>query len=59
MAHKIDIKEMIPLEELLLSTIQTQERLIKLLERKGLLTREEIGGEMTRTVRSYERKIWN
>jgi hypothetical protein len=59
MAHKIDIKEMIPLEELLLSTIQTQERLIKLLERKGLLTREEIGGEMTRTVRGYERKIWN
>lgn len=59
MAHKIDLKEMIPLEELLLSTIQTQERLIKLLERKGLLTREEIGGEMTRTVRGYERKIWN
>jgi hypothetical protein len=59
MAHKIDIKEMIPLEKLLLSTIQTQERLIKLLERKGLLTREEIGGEMTRTVRGYERKIWN
>ncbi len=59
MAHKIDIKEMLPLEELLLTTIETQERLIKLLESKGIMTREEIAGEITRPVRGYDQKIWS
>jgi len=59
MAHKIDIREMLSLEELLLSTIKTQERLIKLLESRGVLTREEIAGEITRTVKGYDQKIWS
>ena len=59
MAHKIDLEEMLPFEELLLTTIRTQERLIALLEQKGVVTKEEVIGEMRQGWRNYENIIWS
>jgi len=59
MAHKIDFEEMLPLEELLLNTILTQERLIALLEQKGVVSKEEVIGEMRKGLRQYERILWS
>ena len=42
MAEKMDLKEMVTLEELIMSNVFTQEALINLLRRKGLITNEEL-----------------
>mgnify|MGYP001589950545 FL=1 len=42
MARKMDLKDMVSLEELILSNVFTQEALIKLLCKKGLITNEEL-----------------
>ncbi len=42
MADKMDIKEMVELEELILSNIFTQEALINLLRKKGIITNDEL-----------------
>lgn len=39
---KLDLKEMFPLEELIMSNVFTQEALINLLRKKGLITNEEL-----------------
>jgi len=42
MAKKLDLKEMCTLEELIMSNVFTQEALINLLSKKGLITNEEL-----------------
>jgi len=42
MAKKLDLKEMFTLEELIMSNVFTQEALINLLRKKGLITNEEL-----------------
>lgn len=42
MAEKMDPKEVISFEELLLSQVFSQEAIVNLLVRKGILTKEEI-----------------
>lgn len=42
MAKKLDLKEMVTLEELIMSNVFTQEALINLLRKKGLITNEEL-----------------
>lgn len=42
MAKKLDLKEMVTLEELILSNVYTQEALINLLVKKGLITNDEV-----------------
>jgi hypothetical protein len=42
MAKKLDLKEMVTLEELIISNVYTQEALINLLRGKGLITNEEL-----------------
>ena len=42
MAQKLDLKEMVTLEELIMSNVFTQEALINLLVKKGLITNEEL-----------------
>ena len=42
MAKKLDLKEMVTLEELLMSNVYTQEALINLLRKKGLITNKEL-----------------
>lgn len=39
---KLDLKEMVTLEELIMSNVFTQEALINLLRKKGLITNEEL-----------------
>lgn len=42
MGNKLDPKESASFEEVLISNVYTQEAIINVLERKGLLTRKEI-----------------
>jgi hypothetical protein len=48
MAKKLDLKEMVTLEELILSNVYTQEALINLLVKKGLITNDEVIEEIKR-----------
>jgi hypothetical protein len=48
MADKLGNKETVSIEELLFSNVYTQEALVNVLVRKGLITREEIIEEIKR-----------
>jgi hypothetical protein len=41
-AEKLDLKETVSFEELLMSNVYTQEALINLLEAKGIITKAEL-----------------
>ena len=48
MAEKLDPKETVTFEELLMSNVYTQETLINLLEKKGIIDKKEWLEEMRR-----------
>ena len=48
MAEKLDMKEIVSFEELLMSNIYTQEALINLLEAKGIIKKPELLQEIRR-----------
>lgn len=48
MAEKLDLKEMVTIEELIMSNVFTQEALINLLLKKGLITNDELIEEIKR-----------
>lgn len=48
MAKELDSKELVSFKELLLSNVYTQEALMNLLEKKGLLTKKEVLEEIKR-----------
>lgn len=48
MGEKLDPKETATFEELLLSNVYTQEALINLLEKKGIINKEELLEEIKR-----------
>ena len=48
MAKRIDPKETVSFEELLMSNVYTQEALINLLEAKGIITKAKLLEEITR-----------
>jgi hypothetical protein len=48
MAEKLDQKEIVDLKELLMSEIIQSEALINLLDRKGLISKQELLEEMKR-----------
>lgn len=48
MAEKLNPKETVSFEELLMSNVYTQEALINLLEKKGLFKKEELLEELRR-----------
>lgn len=48
MAEKLDQKETITFEELLMSEVYTREALINLLEKKGLINKKELLEEIKR-----------
>jgi hypothetical protein len=48
MAKQDDPRETIPLEEVVMSNVYTQEAIVNLLEKKGLVTKEEVMEEMKR-----------
>ncbi len=55
MAEKLDLKEMISFEELLMSNIYTQEALINLLETKGIITKAELLEEIKKLKENQKR----
>ena len=48
MAEKLDPKEVVTTDELAVSNMYVQEALMNLLEKKGIMTREEVLGEIKR-----------
>ena len=48
MAEKLDPKETVTFEELLMSNVYTQEALINLLAKKGIVNKEELLEEIKR-----------
>jgi len=48
MARKLDPKEAVSFEELLMSNVYTQEALINLLEKKGIVTKANLLEEIKR-----------
>jgi hypothetical protein len=48
MANKEDLGDSVPLEDVVMSNVFTQEAIINLLEKKGLVTKEEVMEEMKR-----------
>jgi hypothetical protein len=48
MAKKEDSREAVPIEEVVMSNVYTQEAIVNLLEKKGLLTKKEVLEEMQR-----------
>ena len=52
MAEKLDQKEIVDLKELLMSEIIQSEALINLLDKKGLISKQELLAEMKRVQQS-------
>jgi hypothetical protein len=48
MGNKLDPKETASFEEVMMSNVYTQEAIINILERKGLLTRKEVLEEIVK-----------
>jgi hypothetical protein len=48
MVKKEDSREAVPIEEVVMSNVYTQEAIINLLEKKGLLTKKEVLEEIKR-----------
>ena len=48
MANKMDPKEIVSFEELVMSNVYTQEAIVNILEKKGILRREEVLDEIKR-----------
>ena len=48
MAEKLDMKQIVSFEELLMSNVYTQEALINLLEAKGIIKKPELLQEIRR-----------
>jgi len=55
MAEKLDPKETVTFEELVMSNVYTQEALINFLEKKGLFTKEELIEEIKRIRREQSK----
>jgi hypothetical protein len=48
MAKRQNSRETVPVEEVVMSNVYTQEAIVNLLEKKGLLTKKEVLDEMRR-----------
>ncbi len=54
MSKKLDPKETVTFEELLMSNVYTQEALINLLDEKGIITKKEVIDEIERLRREEQ-----
>jgi hypothetical protein len=57
MAKKQDSAETVPLEDVVLSNVFTQEAILNLLEKKGVVTKEEVMDEMKKIMEKGEKKV--
>jgi hypothetical protein len=56
MTKKEDSRETVPLEEVVMSNVYTQQAIVNLLEKKGLLTKKKVLVEMKRIMGEGEKK---
>jgi hypothetical protein len=56
MAEKVDDKEMVTAQELITSMVYAQEAVVRLLERKGILTQKEVLDEIKKVRIEQEKK---
>ncbi len=56
MTKKQDSEETVPLEDVVMSNVFTQEAILNLLEKKGLVTKEEVMEEMKRLMVDDKRR---
>ena len=54
MTKKDKTRETVPLEEVVMSNVYSQEAIVNLLEKKGLLTKKEVLEEMKRIMEKGE-----
>ena len=57
MAKKDETREQVPLEDVVMSNVFTQEAILNILEKKGLVTKEEVMEEMKRIMEKGEKKV--
>ncbi len=57
MAKQQDSEETVPLEDVVLSNVFAQEAILNILEKKGLVTKEEVMEEMKRIMAKGEKKV--
>jgi hypothetical protein len=57
MTKKDETRERVPLDEVVMSNVFTQEAILNLLERKGFVTKEEVMQEMKRIMEKGEKKV--
>ena len=57
MAKKEYLGDSVPLEDVVMSNVFTQEAIINLFEKKGLVTKEEVMEEMKRIMEKGEKKV--
>ena len=57
MAEKLDVKETVTFEELLMSNVYTQEALINLLGKNGIIKKEELIEEIKKLRREQSKTI--
>ena len=55
MGNEEDSAETVPLEDVVMSNVFTQEAILNILEEKGLVTKEEVMEEMKRIMAKDER----
>ncbi len=53
MAQKLDLKDIVSVEEVLLASAIEQEALVNLLVKNGLINKEELLGEIRRLKKKY------
>jgi len=57
MAEKLDPKEMASLQEILMTIMYAQDALINLLDKEGLVTKQELLEEIKRLKKEAEKKL--
>jgi hypothetical protein len=57
MANQDELRETMPLEDVVLSNVFTQEAILNLLEKKGVVTKEEVMDEMKKIMEKGEKKV--
>ena len=56
MTKKDETRERVPLEEVVMSNVYSQEAIVSLLEKKGLLTKQDVLDEMRRIMEGDQKR---
>ncbi len=56
MSEKLEPRETVPLEEVVMNNVYTQEAIVNLLELKGIMTKKEVIEEIVRIEKAHRAK---